>query len=134
MIALPLVVRAQESDMSATIRAALAGDPRTDGMTEAQISAMVSVLSQQAEKQGIAPSDIAWRPVSNTPASDAATCGSMPPFLCSINMAFGFAGSDHRIPWGLGISSLLLMFIIAALLERHHLHMRALRNTPPAQL
>lgn len=133
--ALPFIAHAQETDLSATIRAALAGDPRTSGMSQMQIDAMVSVLSAQAQKQGMTPGDITWRPLVNTQApvsSDA--CGSMPSLICALNMAFGFDGSDNRIPWGLGLSSLLLMFIIAALLERHHLHVLALRNTAPPQL
>ncbi len=45
---LPLFAYAQESDLEATIRAALRNDPRSAGMTDAQIEAMVQALSQGA--------------------------------------------------------------------------------------
>lgn len=117
---LPSLAFAQ-TDMQATIRAALAGDSRTAGMSQAQIDSMVVALSQEAQQQGMTPQDVTWRPVVNSPVSAVPNeCGAMPAFFCLLNMSFGLSGPNYIIPFLLGLTSLLLIFMIAMILERHH--------------
>ena len=125
-LALPVFALAQ-TDLSQSIRAALASDPRTSSMSEAQINAMVSALSQGAAQQGMTAEDVSWKPVPTVGGAALAqsTCGGFPDYLCSMSEAFGFTGPDSIFAIWLGVSALLLMFIIGALLEyRHfrHLH------------
>ncbi|MFA7309662.1 MAG: hypothetical protein WC050_02045 [Candidatus Paceibacterota bacterium] len=128
-LAFPFIARAQESDLNSTIRASLASDPRTSGMSETQIDAMVVLLSQKAQQQGMTSSDITWRPQADGPRPTAQeACGNFPSFLCVINTSFGFDDTDYTIPIILGLTSLLLIFFIALFLERHHAHMRALKD------
>jgi len=135
-IAVPFLVAAQataDTELQATIRAMLLSDPRTSSMTSAQIDAMVVALSGQAQKEGITSEDIEWRPeASALSATDSETtpssvCGSMPAFLCAINVAFGFAGDALLIPLILGLTSGLLILILGIMLERHHLHVKAMQ-------
>ena len=108
-------------DLRATIRAELLSDPRTSNLPQAQLDAMVDALTAQAQEQGLTAHDITWRPAM-TPAENiqADACGSMPSVLCALNRAFGFDGSDPRIPVGLGIVSALLILIIGLMFEMHH--------------
>ena len=120
---LPHLVRAQTappSDLRATIRAELLSDPRTSSLTSAQLNAMVDLLSQQAQKQGLSASDIEWHPTppapSDTTVVPAATCNGS--FTCEIDQAFGFVGSDTTIPFVLGAASMGLIWSIAEILHR----------------
>ena len=134
-LAFPLLASAQ-TDLSQSIRAALASDPRTNAMTEAQIDAMVAALSQGAAQQGMTAQDISWKPVPTQGgaalASDA-SCGGFPAYLCAMSAAFGFTGPDYIFAIWLGVAALLLVFNIGALLEyRHfrHLHPRHTASQP----
>lgn len=136
--AIPLFAAAQESELRATVRAALLSDPRTSTMSQSQIDAMVNILAQEAESQGVTAEDIRWRPTPETftqpEETGTASCGNVPGFLCRLNQAFGFSGSDTRIPILLGVGSALLIFVIGALLELHHLHhKRAAENAMSSQ-
>jgi hypothetical protein len=125
-----------QTDLQATIRAALAEDPRTQAMTQEQRDSMVAALTSEAQQQGMVSQDVTWRPVSDSvpaAASDAARCGTMPAFFCLINTSFGLSGPDYVIPFLLGLLSLILIFIIAMLLERHHLHVKAMRAAAEQQ-
>lgn len=120
--AAPLFVHAQGDNLQTTIRQALLGDPRTAGLSAAQIDAMVAVLAQEAQKRGISSSDIQWRPqsgqtFSDTSVGDLQSCKNIPSFLCAFNTAFGFNGSDPTIAIGLGITSAILLLIIGLMLE-----------------
>lgn len=122
-LAVPLYTQAQSSDLRTTIRAALLSDPRTSGLSATQIDAMVEVLAEEAKKRGISSEDIQWRPVSEQTFSDTSgeevrSCGNIPSFLCALNTAFGFNGSDPTIAIGLGVTSALLLLIIGLMLER----------------
>lgn len=117
---LPLVSHAQTSDLQATIRAELLSDPRTSSMTSAQLDAMVNVLSQQAQKQGITATDITWRPQPPVPegtqtASKASCDGN---FTCIFDEAFGFVGPDSGIAFLLGMASMGLVWILAEMIHR----------------
>jgi hypothetical protein len=108
---------ATEADLSATIRAAVLSDPRSQSMTEAEIDALVAALAQEAEGQGVSTHDILWRPQEISqpvPQEGVATCN----FLCMLNQAFGLDGSDVAIPIGLGITAGILLFVIGSIL--HH--------------
>ncbi|MEK7601670.1 MAG: hypothetical protein AAB480_04025 [Patescibacteria group bacterium] len=116
--AFPLLVHAQTADLNATIRAALYGDPRTAEMSQAQIDAMVSALSQRAQQKGLTPSDITWRPLPASGTTAANSCTGFPVYLCTINDAFGFEGPDYFIPIWLAACALLFLLINA--LQTHH--------------
>ena len=121
-VALSSPARAQEeSTLRSTIRAALIADPRTAALTDTELEQMVSALEGEAEAQGFTPEDIVWRPYTGEVGFESA-CGDLPYFLCALNQAFGFDGSDLAIPFGLGVSSALLLFLIGMLLLRlgHH--------------
>jgi|SRR3989344_8848310 len=113
---------AQETGLSDTIRTALMGDPRTSELSEAEIDAMVSALTEEAEMQGVTPEDILWRPQEPQEVAEQGQCGGLPELLCALNEAFGFDGSALVIPIALGIASALLLFLIGMLLYRlgHH--------------
>ena len=119
VMTVPLFVSAQSAGLSQAIRAEILKDPRSADIPQAQMDAMVASLAQAAAQQGVSESDITWHPVtakndSNTPLE----CG----FLCSVNAIFGFGGNDYTIPFGLGITSALLILFISMMLHRHHKH------------
>jgi len=135
VFAVPLFVHGQETDLRTSIRAALLSDPRTEKLSAAEMDAMVEILSAEAEKQGITSSDIQWRPqaestFTNTAADESVSCGNIPGFLCALNTAFGFNGSDPTIAIGLGITSAILIVIIGLMLEMKRRAARAV--VPPA--
>ena len=121
ILSAPVLAHAQTNDLQTTIRAALLTDPRTASLSAPQIDAMVQVLVQEAEKRGVSAHDINWRPQNqNTFVAYAAaveTCGSIPSILCAFNSAFGLDGSDPTIPIGLGITSAIMILIIALMQE-----------------
>lgn len=121
LVALPLFVQAQSADLQTTIRQALLSDPRTASLSAVQIDAMVQILVEEAERRGISSQDINWRPQQYDTFAEgdgvASSCGNIPSFLCSLNQAFGFDGSDPTIAIGLGITSALLIVIIGLMLE-----------------
>src|SRR3989338_4613889 len=106
-----------DSELRESVRAAILADPRSAQMSEADVDSMVAALAGEAEAQGVTSEDIAWRP-QDTPGEPASTCG----FLCALNEAFGFDGSDLAIPVGLGVSSPLLLFLTGSILLHRHGH------------
>ena len=140
-VAAPFSAAAQASadtELQATIRAMLLSDPRTSSMAAAQIDAMVIALSGQAQKEGITSEDIQWRPegsavsAAGSQAVPVGSCGSMPAILCSLNVAFGFAGDALLIPILLGLTSGLLILILGVMLERHHMHVKQMQAAATA--
>lgn len=139
--ALPLFVHAQnsQSELQATIRGAILSDPRTAGLSQAQIDSIVSVLSQEAEKQGITVKDIQWRPQDvgqlaqdgNGVSAKSACSGG---FLCMMSEAFGFVGADTTIPFTLGAASMGLVWILAEMIHRRRHPAVAPVRTPPTAL
>ena len=125
-VSVPFFVSAQNasSDLRATIRAELLSDPRTSGLSEAQIDALVGLLAEEAEKQGITSQDIQWRPESterfvateSAAPQEAAECGGG--FLCTMSEAFGFVGADTTIPFTLGAASMALVWLLAEMIHR----------------
>jgi hypothetical protein len=122
---LPAVARAQAtppSDLRAIIRAELLSDPRTSSLTQQQLDAMVSLLSQEAQKRGLTAQDLTWHPQTfqGTGASQAAQqpqdCGSS--WTCAAAAAWGFTGPDTIIPFSLGAASMALLWVIAEMLHR----------------
>ena len=140
LVSVPFFVSAQNasSDLRATIRAELLSDPRTSSLSEAQIDALVGLLADEAEKQGITSQDIQWRPESSerfvatesAAPQEAAECGGG--FLCTMSEAFGFVGADATIPFTLGAASMGLVWILAEMIHRRrHPYVSA---TPPASI
>lgn len=123
-IVLPFLTHAQiatSSELQATVRAELLSDPRTSSLSSAQLDAMVSLLTEQAQAQGITAHDIMWRPqtFSNSGATVAAqqeSCAGN--FTCVMDEAFGFIGPDTLIPFSLGLASMGLIWIIAEMIHR----------------
>ena len=126
LVSVPFFVSAQNasSDLRATIRAELLSDPRTSSLSEAQIDALVGLLAEEAEKQGITSQDIQWRPESterfvateSAAPQEAAECGGG--FLCTMSEAFGFVGADTTIPFTLGAASMALVWLLAEMIHR----------------
>ena len=52
----------QSGDLSATVRAAILKDPRAQSMSSAQIDAMVSALTTQAQAKGLTAQTVAYTP------------------------------------------------------------------------
>ena len=123
------------SYLQSTIRAAIAADPRTQGMSQAQIDAMVGALSQHAQNQGLMPNDITWRPISNTPAAQqmVISCGAFPTIFCTLSYSLGFIGNDSTIPIWLFVASLLMITIIMLIRRQHHLSAIAAMAMPVPQ-
>jgi hypothetical protein len=126
----PLIIHAQtttsQSDLSATIRAELLSDPRTSGLSQTQLDAIVSLLTKQAQSQGITVHDITWRPqplqFGSTNAPEAIdVCAGIPRYLCAFDEAFGFVGPDVLIAYILGVSSMGLTWILAEMIHRHRM-------------
>ena len=124
MLFIPLLVHGQgETDLSATIRAAIFSDPRTAAMSEEDIDAMVAALARGAEAQGMTSQDILWRPQAFQAATEEETgalpepCVGMPVFFCNLNNAFGLDGSDVTMPITLGVVAALLLFVIGSMLH-----------------
>ena len=122
-------------DLQSSIRAAIAADPRTQGMSQAQIDAMVGALSQHAQNQGLMPNDITWRPISNTPAAQqmVISCGAFPTIFCTLSYSLGFIGNDSTIPIWLFVASLLMITIIMLIRRQHHLSAIAAMAMPVPQ-
>ncbi|MDP2648457.1 MAG: hypothetical protein Q8P19_01000 [bacterium] len=124
VVSLPLAVSAQAAgeQLRATIRAELLSDPRTSALSPAQLGAMVELLAQSAEREGISSSDITYRPQSleNIPVSPtfADVCGNTPAALCVFGVAFGFLGPTYVIPFTLGAASMGLVWILAEMIHR----------------
>ncbi|MDB5238650.1 MAG: hypothetical protein JWM46_920 [Candidatus Kaiserbacteria bacterium] len=129
----PVFARAQRTDLQSTIRAAIAADPRTQGMSSAQVDAMVDALSQKAQSQGMTPNDITWRPVPDTNRSIPMSCGAFPTILCTLSYSLGFIGTGSTIPAWLFFASLLMIILILLLRRQHFLHARAMAAAAPKQ-
>lgn len=108
-----------DDDLRSTIRAAILSDSRSQGMSPAEIDAMVEALTRQAQSVGMTAQDIVWRPTEAAPVQQQEACTG---FLCNLNKAFGFDGSDYTIPIWLAASALMLIFLIAGVLEYRHAH------------
>ena len=136
---MPLVIHAQtstSSELSSTIRAQLLSDPRSATLSEAQLSAMVDLLSQEAQKQGLSAQDIEWHPNPSTLGGEGTDQASSPApvcdgsFTCLMDEAFGFVGPDTTIPFFLGMSSMGLIWILAEMLHRHKYPHITVASTP----
>ena len=121
--AAPFAALAQSDDLRTTIRGMLLSDPRSDGLSGPEISAVVEILAQEATTRGITSQDIQWRPQDSTQvfgANEAVapfSCGGS--LLCIMTEAFGFIGVDTTIPFTLGAASMGLVWILAEMLHRH---------------
>ncbi len=119
----PHIARAQAAapgSLPAVIRAELLSDPRTASLSQAQLDAMVSLLTKQAQKQGLTAADITWHPqppvYSSAPAAPVASCSG--DFTCMMDEAFGLVGPDTTIPFSLGAASMGLVWILAEMIHR----------------
>jgi len=117
---------AAQDSLRATIKAEIMADPRSSGMSQAQINAMVDSLAVEAQKQGITAQDLtAPRPQVAQQQEAAAppvtqACGAG--FFCTIDEAFGFLGSDSTIPVVFFIICALFVLIFSIMREMGHPH------------
>ncbi len=121
LVSSPLIVSAHEvdlsSDLAQSIRAEIMKDPRSGTIPTPELDAMISGLVHAAEEQGVQGGDVA-----TLARADVGAAPVLCDFFCSVNAIFGFGGNDHTIPWGLGITSAILILFISLMLHRHHKH------------
>ena len=109
-------------ELRATIKAGIMADPRSQGLSQEQVQAMVNALSAEAIRQGITAQQLTERPVVPDATAVANECLGTPSYLCSINKALGFAGKDHTIPVALFIVAALFVLVFSLMREMGHPH------------
>lgn len=122
--AVPLFAHAQAAGTTLrdAIRAELLSDPRSAGLSQAQLDAMTDILTGEAQRQGITAADLAYHPrpfgegVAVGETTDA--CAGAPVISCVFDLAFGFVGPDPLIPYILGAASMALIWLLAEMLHR----------------
>jgi hypothetical protein len=118
---------AQQDSLRAAIRAAITTDPRSAGMSQAQLDSIVNALSAQAAKRGVTAGDITWRPYSADSVTSVPpqtpSCWGFPGVFCTLNAAYGFSSNDLWMPLVL-FAAAAAFFVIVALM-RHHGHPHA---------
>jgi len=122
-IAFAQTTSTSDAQLRSTIQAEVSADPRSQTMTQAQISALVDSLTSQAEAQGVTASALTYRPASVTPqnSSSSATpeCTS---FSCAFINAFGLDGSLPIIPIAFFAAAVLFILIFSVMREMGHPH------------
>jgi hypothetical protein len=132
----PAALSAQtDASLSDTIREAIMKDPRSAGISEAELDLLVNALTTQAENQGVTVADIVERPVT-TFGSDAVGVNGAnicpgTPFFCTMTEALGFGVGDNTIPIILWTSGIALLLILGIMIEIHHRKMRRTFTAPP---
>jgi len=127
---MPFFVSAQTApdNLRATIRAQIMSDPRTTGLSEVQIDAMVNILARAAQQRGVTANDLfGSRSNNRRPRSRRL------PIIAARHRAFcarsisplGLAGTDPTIPFTLGAASMALVWIVASKLHDHRMKMLA---------
>jgi len=132
------VALAQESniELRAAIRSALLSDPRSAEMEPAAFEALVSALAVEAEEKGVTVRDIEWRPSVLSTFEEGTSLAPQEcrtyAFICALNWALGFDGSDLAIPITLGSVAAVLLFVIGMLLHHrgHHPLVPAIAPAP----
>ena len=118
----PAVLSAKDDDLTATVRAAILSDPRSETMSQTEVDAMVNALVEEARVKGVTAEDIVWWPADTDSAGDVAeeqaTC-VLPAFLCALNEAFGFSSDDLTIPLALFASSMVLLLVLSLMIKLH---------------
>lgn len=123
----PVFASAQSADLQATIRAALAGDPRTNAMSPEDLDALAAQLAAGARERGMTPHDITWAPIetqSGTQTGAQPACSVFPQYFCAISEAFGFMGGDPTIAIWLGAIALMFLFLAGEMRYLHKKHQR----------
>lgn len=126
LLLVPAFAIAQGSaDLQATIRAALASDPRTNTMSQEALDALAAQLAAGAQSQGMTAHDITWKPIESQPVSASSpSCSVFPQYFCTISESFGFMGGDPTIAIWLGAIALMFLFIAGELRYLHKKHQR----------
>ena len=120
-----------KDELDTTIRAIIMSDPNSAALSEAQLDALTTELAEKARQDGVTLGDILWRPETPITEEEAAAyrCGKVPAFLCALNEAFGFSGDDITLPIGFFLSSIVLLFLIWAMINSYRHRMMP---PPPA--
>jgi len=140
---LPLLTHAQTSGsttssatLSAIIRAAILKDPRAAALPAAQLDAMVSALTSQAQAQGVTAQAIAYRPNAPVPNYTTpfkpGTCADISSPLCVLGQSLGFDNPNKEVPIGLWITSGLLIAVIWHMRRNPHLSASVPAQKPPS--
>ena len=117
---------ATDTQLRATIQAEVSADPRSQTMTQAQISALVDSLTSQAEAQGITASALTYRPASTVPQTPPSTASSQcTNFSCAFINAFGLDGSIPIIPLVFFAAAVLFILIFSVMRDMGHPHAQA---------
>ena len=140
LLLLPLLSYAQASnsaELNATIKAAILKDPRTAGLSAAQIQSMIQALSAKAQSQGVTAQDIAYRP--GTPGIVVPAVGqpaSSDPCVASAWCAAGeYVGGGvarNIIYVAFWILAIILILVIWRMRKNPHLTSVASRPETPA--
>jgi hypothetical protein len=138
LIAMPQRAHAQASttvSLSDTIRAAILRDPRSVNLTQVQLSAMVDLLSNRAQAQGVTAQTIAYQPGAfvgtSTTTSAPAACSDVSSWLCPLGMVLGFDTPNKEVPIGLWLTSGILIITIWQL-RKHQIISLAPPRTQPS--
>ena len=138
LLIVPIVQADTATDqLKATIRSVISSDPRASSMSASQLDALVSTLTQEATRRGVTSRDITWRPQPLTTFGNKSEafqptnlwCGGIPSYLCSVDMAFGFAGPDSTIPLFLLAASMGLVWVIGSIMHGRHVSTAAVPST-----
>gem|GEM_PF-5559869 len=125
---IPAIIHAQTTppvDISTSIRAAILKDPHASTLTAAQIDAMVSALSAQAEARGVTPQDFTYHPGVPDPTAipvQTDPCANVSAPLCNLGKVFGINSDDLSISFGLWLTSGLLAYVIWKVRKNPHLN------------
>ena len=110
-----------KDELDTTIRAIIMSDPNSAALSEAQLDALTTELAEKARQDGVSLGDIVWRPETPITEEEAAAyrCGNVPAFLCALNEAFGFSGNDPTLPIGFFLTSIVLLFLLWAMINSY---------------
>ena len=110
-----------KDELDTTIRAIIMSDPNSAALSEAQLDALTTELAEKARQDGVSLGDIVWRPETPVTEEEAAAyrCGNVPAFLCALNEAFGFSGNDPTLPIGFFLTSIILLFLLWAMINSY---------------
>ena len=110
-----------KDELDTTIRAIIMSDPNSAALSEAQLDALTTELAERARQDGVTLGDIVWRPETPVTEEEATSlrCGNVPAFLCVLNEAFGFSGNDLTLPIGFFLTSIVLLFLLWAMINSY---------------
>jgi hypothetical protein len=115
---------ATDTQLRATIQTEVMADPRSQTISQAQLSALVDSLTAQAEAQGLTSSDLTYRPSASAGSEIQAptSFSQCSTFSCTVSRAFGLDGSIPIIPIAFFVAAALFILIYGIMREMGHPH------------